>query len=195
MSFNGVISLIDYTDEIDRYLRRLFPICRSITGEGNRKTLEILNEIGKKVRADDTETLLNVAKTSMESKLISEDSDSLSKIVVDSILKITQTKNEKSSVDLDNIKVEKKAGGSIQDTSLIKGIVLDKEIVHSGMPTRIQKAKIALINTALEIEKTEMSAEIRINDPTQMQMFLEEENRMLKSMVDKIHSIRATVVI
>ena len=131
----------------------------------------------------------------MESKLISEDSDSLSKIVVDSILKITQTKNEKSSVDLDNIKVEKKAGGSIQDTSLIKGIVLDKEIVHSGMPTRIQKAKIALINTALEIEKTEMSAEIRINDPTQMQMFLEEENRMLKSMVDKIHSIGATVVI
>jgi len=161
----------------------------------SEKALEILNEIGKKVRADDTETLLNVAKTSMESKLISEDSDSLSKIVVDSILKITQTKNEKSSVDLDNIKVEKKAGGSIQDTSLIKGIVLDKEIVHSGMPTRIQKAKIALINTALEIEKTEMSAEIRINDPTQMQMFLEEENRMLKSMVDKIHSIGATVVI
>jgi len=161
----------------------------------SEKALEILNEIGKKVRADDTETLLNVAKTSMESKLISEDSDSLSKIVVDSILKITQTKNEKSTVDLDNIKVEKKAGGSIQDTSLIKGIVLDKEIVHSGMPTRIQKAKIALINTALEIEKTEMSAEIRINDPTQMQMFLEEENRMLKSMVDKIHSIGATVVI
>ena len=161
----------------------------------SEKALEILNEIGKKVRADDTETLLNVAKTSMESKLISEDSDSLSKIVVDSILKITQTKNEKSTVDLDNIKVEKKAGGSIQDTSLIKGIVLDKEIVHSGMPTSIQKAKIALINTALEIEKTEMSAEIRINDPTQMQMFLEEENRMLKSMVDKIHSIGATVVI
>ena len=161
----------------------------------SEKALEILNEIGKKVRADDTETLLNVAKTRMESKLISEDSDSLSKIVVDSIMKITQTKNEKSTVDLDNIKVEKKAGGSIQDTSLIKGIVLDKEIVHSGMPTRIQKAKIALINTALEIEKTEMSAEIRINDPTQMQMFLEEENRMLKSMVDKIHSIGATVVI
>ena len=131
----------------------------------------------------------------MESKLISEDSDPLSKIVVDAILKITETKNQKSSVDLDNIKVEKKAGVSITDTALVKGIVLDKEIVHSGMPTKIQQAKIALINTALEIEKTEMSAEIRINDPTQMQMFLEEENRMLKSMVDKLHSIGTNVVI
>ena len=161
----------------------------------SEKALEVLDEISKKVTADDKETLLNIAKTSMESKLISEDSDSLSKIVVDAVLKITKTKDGKSTVDLDNIKVEKKAGGSIQNTALIKGIVLDKEIVHSGMPTKIQSAKIALINSALEVEKTEMSAEIRINDPTQMQMFLEEENRMLKSMVDKIHSIGSNVVI
>jgi len=159
------------------------------------KSLEILDEIAKKVQPNDKETLLKIAATSMESKLISEDSDTLSKIVVDAILKITETKNQKSSVDLDNIKVEKKAGGSITDTALVKGIVLDKEIVHSGMPTKIQQAKIALINTALEIEKTEMSAEIRINDPTQMQMFLEEENRMLKAMVDKLHSIGTNVVI
>ena len=161
----------------------------------SEKSLEILDEIAKKVQANDKETLLKIAATSMESKLISEDSGVLSKIVVDAILKITKTKNQKSSVDLDNIKVEKKAGGSITDTALVKGIVLDKEIVHSGMPTKIQQAKIALINTALEIEKTEMSAEIRINDPTQMQMFLEEENRMLKSMVDKLHSIGTNVVI
>ena len=161
----------------------------------SEKALEILTEISKKVTANDKETLINIARTSMESKLISEDSDVLSKIVVDAILKITDTKNDKSTVDLDNIKVEKKAGGSMTDTALIKGIVLDKEIVHSGMPTKIQHAKIALINTALEIEKTEMSAEIRINDPTQMQMFLEEENRMLKSMVDKLYSIGANVVI
>ena len=161
----------------------------------SEKSLEILDEIAKKVQANDKETLLKIASTSMESKLISEDSDILSKIVVDAILKITETKNQKSSVNLDNIKVEKKACGSITDTALIKGIVLDKEIVHSGMPTKIQQAKIALINTALEIEKTEMSAEIRINDPTQMQMFLEEENRMLKSMVDKLHSIGTNVVI
>jgi len=161
----------------------------------SEKALEVLDEISKKVTADDNETLINIAKTSMESKLISEDSDSLSKIVVDAVLKITKTKDGKATVDLDNIKVEKKAGGSIQNTALIKGIVLDKEIVHSGMPTKIQSAKIALINSALEVEKTEMSAEIRINDPTQMQMFLEEENRMLKSMVDKIHSIGSNVVI
>ena len=161
----------------------------------SEKSLEILDEISKKVQSNDKETLLKIAATSMESKLISEDSDILSKIVVDAILKITETKKEKSTVDLDNIKVEKKAGGSITDTALVKGIVLDKEIVHSGMPTKIQQAKIALINTALEIEKTEMSAEIRINDPTQMQMFLEEENRMLKTMVDKLHTVGANVVI
>ena len=161
----------------------------------SEKSLEILDEISKKVQSDDKEILLKIAATSMESKLISEDSDILSKIVVDAILKITETKKEKSTVDLDNIKVEKKAGGSITDTALVKGIVLDKEIVHSGMPTKIQQAKIALINTALEVEKTEMSAEIRINDPTQMQMFLEEENRMLKTMVDKLHTVGANVVI
>jgi archaeal chaperonin len=161
----------------------------------SEKALEILSEISKKVTPGDRETLLKIASTSMESKLISEDSEPLSKIVVDSIMNITETSDKKSSIDLDNLKVEKKAGGSIQDTSLIKGIVLDKEVVHSGMPTKIQQAKIALLNTAMEIEKTEMSAEIRINDPTQMQMFLEEENRMIKTMVDKIHAIGANVVI
>ena len=161
----------------------------------SEKALEILSEISKKVSPDDREILLQVAKTSMESKLISEDSESLSKIVVDSIMNITETSDNKSSVDLDNLKVEKKAGGSIQDTALIKGIVLDKEVVHSGMPKKIQQAKIALLNTAMEVEKTEMSAEIRINDPTQMQMFLEEENRMIKTMVEKVHAIGANVVI
>ena len=161
----------------------------------SEKALEILSEISKKVTPNDRETLLKISSTSMESKLISEDSEPLSKIVVDAIMNITETTNDKPSVDLDNLKVEKKAGGSIQDTALIKGIVLDKEVVHSGMPTKIQQAKIALLNTAMEIEKTEMSAEIRINDPTQMQMFLEEENRMIKTMVDKIHSIGANVVI
>lgn len=159
------------------------------------KALELLSQIAKQITPDDRTSLIKIAKTSMQSKLISEDSDPLSKLVVDAILKITTKKAEKYSVDLDNIKVEKKSGASIQDTTLIKGIVLDKEIVHSGMPTKIEQAKIALINTALEIEKTEMSAEIRISDPTQMQMFLEEENRMLKTMVEKIHDAGANVLI
>jgi len=159
------------------------------------KTLELLSQIAKSILPDDRNSLLKIAKTSMESKLISDDSDLLSKIVVDAILKIAIKKEQKYTVDLDNIKVEKKAGSSIQDTTLVKGIVLDKEIVHSGMPIKIEKARIALINSALEVEKTEMSAEIRITDPTQMQMFLEEENRMLKTMVDKIHAVGANVLI
>ncbi len=159
------------------------------------KALELLGELAKVIKPDDRESLIKIAKTSMQSKLVSEDSVPLSKLVVDAILKIVEIDGDKHSVDLDNLKVEKKAGGSIDDTSLINGIVLDKEIVHSGMPTKIEKARIALVNAALEVEKTEMSAEIRISDPTQMQQFLEEENKMLKSMVDKVHSIGANVLI
>jgi len=161
----------------------------------SEKALELLAKLAKTVKPDDRESLIKIAKTSMQSKLVSEDSAPLSKLVVDSILKIAEKDGDKHSVDLDNLKVEKKAGGSIDDTSLINGIVLDKEIVHSGMPTKVEEAKIALVNAALEVEKTEMSAEIRISDPTQMQQFLEEENKMLKSMVDKIHNIGANVLI
>jgi len=161
----------------------------------SEKALELLAKLAKTVKPDDRESLIKIAKTSMQSKLVSEDSAPLSKLVVDAILKIVEKDGDKYSVDLDNLKVEKKAGGSIDDTALINGIVLDKEIVHSGMPTKVEEAKIALVNAALEVEKTEMSAEIRISDPTQMQQFLEEENKMLKSMVDKIHNIGANVLI
>jgi len=161
----------------------------------SEKALELLADLAKTVKPDDRESLIKIAKTSMQSKLISEDSVPLSKLVVDAILKIVEIDGDKHSVDLDNLKVEKKSGGSIDGTVLINGIVLDKEIVHSGMPTKVENAKIALVNAALEVEKTEMSAEIRISDPTQMQTFLEEENRMLKSMVDKIHSVGANVLI
>jgi len=159
------------------------------------KSLELLAGFAKSVKPDDQESLIKIAKTSMQSKLISEDSEPMSKLVVGAILKIAEKNGDAYSVDLDNLKVEKKSGASIQDTALIKGIVLDKEIVHSGMPTKIQKAKIALVNAALEVEKTEMSAEIRISDPTQMQMFLDEENRMLKEMVTKLHNAGTNVLI
>ena len=159
------------------------------------KSLELLAGFAKSVKPDDQESLIKIAKTSMQSKLISEDSEPMSKLVVGAILKIAEKNGDAYSVDLDNLKVEKKSGASIQDTALIKGIVLDKEIVHSGMPTKIQKAKIALVNAALEVEKTEMSAEIRISDPSQMQMFLEEENRMLKEMVSKLHNAGTNVLI
>ena len=161
----------------------------------SEKSLELLADFAKSIKPDDQESLIKIAKTSMQSKLISEDSEPMSKLVVGAILKIAEKNGEAYSVDLDNLKVEKKSGASIQDTALIKGIVLDKEIVHSGMPTKIQNAKIALVNAALEVEKTEMSAEIRISDPSQMQMFLEEENRMLKEMVTKLHNAGTNVLI
>ena len=159
------------------------------------KALELLAELAKSIQPDDSESLIKIAKTSMQSKLVSDDSESLSKLVVSAVLKIADKNENGYSVDLDNLKVEKKSGGSVQDTALINGIVLDKEVVHSGMPTKIQKAKIALVNAALEVEKTEVSSEIRISDPSQMQMFLEEENRMLKGMVDKLGSVGANVLI
>src|SRR3989442_3905314 len=162
----------------------------------SEQALKLLRKIAVKVNLEDKELLIKIARTSMYSKLVSEDSPILSQIAVDATRQVAEKVDGTSlSVDLDNIKVEKKAGGSIHDTKLIKGIVLDKEVVHTGMPKRIEKAKIALINSALEIEKTEMSAEIRINDPQQMQMFLNEENKMLKSMVDKIKTAGANVVV
>src|ERR687889_1044913 len=161
------------------------------------QSLSILDRMSIKVDVNDRDVLLKIARTSMDSKLVSDDSPVLSEIVVDATRQVSENASNKDGlkVDLDNIKVEKKAGGSMRDTTLIRGIVLDKEVVHAGMPKRIENAKIALLNSPLEIEKTEMSAEIRINEPSQMQMFLEEENRMLKAMVDKIKSIGANVVL
>src|SRR4249920_86656 len=161
------------------------------------RALELLEKIGIKIDVNDRNVLTNIARTSMYSKLVSDDSPTLAKMVVDAAKQVAESVDDgkKLRVDLDNIKVEKKPGTSIRDSKLIKGIVLDKEVVHAGMPKKIEKAKIALINSALEIEKTEMSAEIRINDPQQMQMFLEEENRMLKAMADKIKGVGANVVL
>ncbi len=162
----------------------------------SEQALKLLQKIAVKVNLEDKELLIKIARTSMYSKLVSEDSPILSQIAVDATSQVAEKVDGTSlSVDLDNIKVEKKASGSLHETKLIKGIILDKEVVHTGMPKRIAKAKIALINSALEIEKTEMSAEIRINDPQQMQMFLNEENKMFKSMVDKIKTAGANVVV
>jgi len=159
------------------------------------KAKEILSSIAIKVNPKDREWLMKVANTSMETKLVAQESGVLSQIVVDAMLSVVEEVNGKLKVDIDNVKVEKKAGGSLLDTKLIKGIVLDKEVVHSGMPKRIQDAKIALLNCPLEIEKTELDAKININNPEQIKMFLDEENRMLKAMVDKIKETGANVVV
>ena len=161
------------------------------------KAIEILNNIAQKIDPNDKEQLIRIARTSMQTKLISKEADAVAQIVVNSVLQVSEQNPDGNGfrVDLDDIKVEKKAGGSLADTKLIRGIVLDKEVVHGGMPKRVEKAKIALINSALEIEKTEFDAKININSPDQMNMFLEEENRMLKGMVDKIVATGANVVV
>jgi archaeal chaperonin len=159
------------------------------------KAIEILNHIAQKVDPKDKSQLIKVAQTSMQTKLVSKESHDLAETVVNASLQVSEEAGSGYKVDIDDVKVEKKAGGSIRDTKLIKGIVLDKEVVHGGMPKRIEKAKIALVNSALEIEKTEFDAKINISSPDQMKMFLEEENKMLKSMVDKIISAGANVVI
>lgn len=160
------------------------------------KAIEVLNEIAVKVKPGDKESLNHVAQTSMMTKLVADNSSDLASLVVDSLLQVSEKKEEGTyEVDIDNVKVEKKPGGSTSDTRLIKGIVLDKEVVHAGMPKRVENAKIALINSPLEIEKTEFSAEIRINDPSQMQKFLEEENQMLKAMVESLSNAGANVLV
>lgn len=159
------------------------------------KALEILNKIAVRIEPDAKEWLLKIANTSMLTKLVSDESPMLAELVVDGLLQVREKVDQGYRVDIDHVKVEKKPGGSLRDTKLIKGIVLDKEVVHGGMPKRIEKAKIALLNSPLEIEKTEFSAEIRINDPQQMKAFMDEENRLLKGMADKIVSVGANVVV
>jgi thermosome len=160
-----------------------------------QKAIEILNKIAQKIDGKDNNELLKIAKTSMQTKLVSKEADELAQIVVNAVLQVSDQLDSKYKVDIDDVKVEKKAGGSLRNTTLIQGIVLDKEVVHGGMPKRIENAKIALLNCALEIEKTEFDAKINISSPDQMKMFLEEENRMLKDMVDKIKNSGANVVI
>jgi archaeal chaperonin len=165
--------------------------------KASQKSIDTLREIAVKVNPQDRDFLNKIARISMASKMVSANSQHLSNIVVDAALAVSEkiAEDDKFKIDIDNIKVEKKAGGSVQDTQIIHGLVLDKEVVHGGMPKQVHNAKIALVNSALEIEKTEFDAKLNINTPDQMQRFLDEENKMLKSMVDKISKAGANVVL
>ena len=159
------------------------------------KSLGVLDEIAVSVDPKDRDVLTQVAKTSLASKLVSEEADTLAKIAVDAVLKVVEETDGKYAVDLDNIKVEKKEGQSIDDTRLIDGIVLDKEVVHPDMPKLAEKPKIALLDVSLEIEKTEFDAKINVESPEQMKAFLRQEEDTLKSMVDKIESSGANLIL
>ncbi|MDP7983030.1 MAG: thermosome subunit beta, partial [Conexivisphaerales archaeon] len=162
--------------------------------KASEKAMEILNGIAIKVSPTDREWLRKVALTAMASKVVAQDAEYLSKLVLDSVLQVAEKRDGGYKVDIDSIKVEKKPGGAITDTLFVKGIVIDKEVVHGGMPKKVENAKIALINAPLEIEKPEISAEIRISDPTKMKAFLDEEARILREMVQKIKATGANVV-
>ena len=159
------------------------------------KALETLEQIAFSVNPTGKEFLMKVAATSMASKLVAESKEQLAAIVVKAVLHVAQKVGDDYTVDLDDIMVEKKPGESMSETTLIEGLVLDKEVVHSNMPKRVEKAKIALLESALEIEKTQVDAKINIERPEQMQSFLQEEENMLKVMVEKIVSSGANVVL
>jgi thermosome len=156
--------------------------------------IETLGKIGIDVDLEDRETLKKVAMTSMASKAVGAAKEHLAEIAIDAVKLITEQRGGKNVADIDQVQIIKKEGKSLFDTQLVRGMIIDKEVVHSGMPRRIKRAKIALLNCPLEIEKTEFDAEIRIRDPTQMKAFLDQENRMLREMVDKIKASGANVI-
>ncbi len=159
------------------------------------KSLEIMEKISKPVSLKDKETLKKIALTSMSGKSGYGYTAKLADLVVEAVQLVAEKKDGKVVVDTENIKREKKHGGSSEDTELIKGIVIDKEVVHPGMPKRVKDAKIALIDAALEVKETETDAQIQITDPTKLQEFIEQEEKMLRTMVDKVAASTANVIL
>jgi thermosome len=159
------------------------------------KAKEILEKISIPISISDDKLLRRVAMTAMTGKGAEKAKDYLADLVVKAVKAVAETDNSSITIDTDYIKIEKKEGGSIEDTELVKGIVVDKERVHPAMPKKVVKAKIALLNSALEVKGTETDAEIRITDPNQLKAFLAEEENMLKDMVDKVTKSGAKVLI
>ena len=163
--------------------------------KGADEAVKALEAIAQTVDLDDKSKLKPAAMTALHSKNVGGARDHLAEIAVDAVKQVIEQRGEKLVADVDNIQIVKKIGKSVLDTQLIRGIVVDKEVVHPGMPKRIKNPKIALLNSAIEVEKTEFSAEIRISDPEQMKAFLDEETNMMKNMVEKVKSSGANVLL
>lgn len=159
------------------------------------KALETLEKIAMSIDLKETSYLKKAAVTSMASKLVAEHKEALADIVVKAMFAVAEKQNGGYKADVDDVLVEQKTGDSLKETSLINGIVIDKEIVHSGMPKRVENAKIALLDSSLEIEKTEYDSKLNIESPEQIEAFLAQEESMLKAMADKIAASGANVVI
>ncbi|MEM3402833.1 MAG: thermosome subunit beta [Candidatus Hadarchaeales archaeon] len=165
---------------------------------GYRKAAEhafkILEKMATKISPTDEKLLKQIALTAMSSKGSEARGEKLAELCVKAVKQIVEESNGRFEADVDNIKIEKKTGGGSADSQLVQGIVLDKEVVHPGMPKRVENAKIALLNLALEVKETETDAKINITSPDQLKSFLEEERRMLQDMVEKIKAVGANVV-
>jgi thermosome len=160
----------------------------------SEKALEALENVSIAVDMDDRETLMKISNTSMRSKAVTNARDHLSGVVIDAIKQIIETRNGETFADVDNVQIVKKEGQSLTETELVQGIIVDKEVVHAGMPKKIKGAKIALLDAPLEVKKTEFDAEIRITNPNNIKAFLDSESEMLKKKVDQVVITGANVV-
>jgi len=158
------------------------------------RALETLDKVSEDVDLDDSETLMKLSNTSMRSKSVSSARDHLSGIVIEAIRQVVEERDGTVIADVDNVQIVKKEGKSLEETELVKGIIVDKEVVHDGMPKKIKGARIALLDAPLEVKKTEFDAEIRITSPGSIQAFLDQESEMLKKKVDQVVATGANVL-
>jgi thermosome len=163
--------------------------------KASEKALEILENLSVPIQGNDEKTLRLIAVTSMATKATAGTSDHLAKLATEAVSQIAEERDGKTTADIDRIKVVKKKGESMDQSELVKGIVIDKEVSHPQMPKQVRNAKITLLNAKLEIEKTEFDAKININSPEQMKLFLDEEESMLRDMTDKVVKSGANVVL
>ncbi|MFP3951924.1 MAG: thermosome subunit beta [Candidatus Bathyarchaeia archaeon] len=162
--------------------------------KASERAIEALEGLSLSVDMDDEEMLMMISNTSMRSKVVSGARAQLSSIVIKAIKQILEDRDGEVNVDVDDIQIVKKAGGALNETELIQGVIIDKEVIHEGMPQRVDDAKIALIDAPLEVKKTEIDAEIRIRDPGSMKKFLDQESDMLSKLVEQIAESGANVV-
>jgi thermosome len=162
--------------------------------KASEKALETLEKVSMDVDMDDHETLMNISNTSVISKAVSSERDHLSRIVIEAIKQIIEERDGNIIADVDNVQIVKKEGQGLEETQLIRGLIIDKEVVHAGMPKKIKEAKIALLDAPLEVKKTEFDAEIRITNPESIKKFLDSESDMLKRKVDMVVDTGANVV-
>ncbi|MCE4601546.1 MAG: thermosome subunit, partial [Desulfurococcales archaeon] len=161
------------------------------------KALKYLDEIAVPVNVEDDETLRRIIDTTISSKFVGHgpEKEKIIELVLNTIRIIAEKKGEGYEVDLDNVKIEKKKGGSLLDSKLIRGVVIDKEVVHPDMPRVVKNAKIAVLDTPLEVQKPDLSTKIRVTDLDQLEQFLEEETKLIKEMVERIAATGASVVV